>query len=59
LFATNLLKVENEANVKHFLHIIELEAKNFHENQPTINNNIAKNQTHQQVEGEERLGRNL
>jgi hypothetical protein len=36
-----------------------LEAKNFHENQPTINNNIAKNQTHQQVEGEERLGRNL
>jgi hypothetical protein len=36
-----------------------LEAKNFHENQPTINNNIAKNQTHQQVEGEERLGGNL
>jgi hypothetical protein len=47
LFTANLLKVENEANVKCFLHIIELEADNFHENQPTINNNIAKDQTHQ------------
>jgi hypothetical protein len=59
LFVANLLKVENEANVKRFFHIIELEANNFHENQPTINNNIAKYQTHQQVEGEERLGGNL
>jgi hypothetical protein len=59
LFTANLLKVENEANVKCFLHIIEFEADNFHANQPTINNNIAKDQTHQQFEGEERLGRNL
>jgi hypothetical protein len=46
LFIANLLKVENEAN-------------NFHENQLTINNNITKDQTHQQFEGEERLGGNL
>jgi hypothetical protein len=54
-----LLKVENETNVKFSLHIIELEANKSHENQPRINNNIAKDQTHQQVEREERLGGNL
>jgi len=59
LFTTNLLKVENEANVKCFFHIIELEANNFHENQLIINNNIAKDQTHQQFEREKRLGGNL
>jgi hypothetical protein len=58
LFTTNLLRAENEANVKCFFHIIELEA-NFHENQLTINNNIAKDPTHQQFEGEEKLGGNL
>jgi len=54
-----LLRAENEANVKCFFHIIELEANNFHENQLTINNNIAKDPTHQQFEGEEKLGGNL
>jgi hypothetical protein len=51
----NLLRIEDEANIKCLLHIIELKANNFHDNHSKVNNNV-KDQIHQQVEEEEIFG---
>lgn len=38
----NLLRIEDEANIEHLLHIIELEANTLHEDQPI---NIPQDET--------------
>jgi hypothetical protein len=48
----NLLRIEDKASIQRLLCIIELEPNNFCDNHSVFNNN-AKDQIHQQVEGEE------